>query len=118
MALKYMHIVLGTQKKKRKKARPIIAKFVRYYDRKEVFFKKKHLKGKGISITESLTSLRMKTLEEAREKYGFKHVWTIDGRIIFKDGNDKPSVYYGYCIKHYVKKIHSFVCVIRAFICS
>ena len=32
-------------KKKRKKTRPIIAKFVRYYDRKKVFSKKKHLKG-------------------------------------------------------------------------
>ena len=37
----------------------------------------------------------MKKLEEAREKYGFKHVGTIDGRIMFKDGNDKPNVYYG-----------------------
>ena len=43
--------------KKRKKVRPITAKFVRCYDRKEVCSKKKHLKGKGISITESLTSL-------------------------------------------------------------
>ena len=55
----------------------------------------KLLKGKGISITESLTSFRMKKLEEPREKYGFKHVWTIDGCIMFKDGNDKPSVCYG-----------------------
>ena len=37
----------------------------------------------------------MKKLEEAREKYGFKHVGTTDGRIMFKDGNDKPNVYYG-----------------------
>ena len=84
----------GDPKKKKKKAQPIIVKFVRYYDRKEVFSKKKYLKGKGISITESLTSFRMKKLEEAREKYGFKNVWSIDGRIMFKDANDKPSVYY------------------------
>ena len=58
------------------------------------FFKKKHLKGKGISITEILTSFRMKKLKEAREKHGFKNVWSIDGRIMFKDANDKPSVYY------------------------
>ena len=37
----------------------------------------------------------MKKLKEAREKYGFKNVWTIDGRIMFKDANDKPRVYYG-----------------------
>ena len=85
----------GDQKKKRKTARPIIAKFVRYYDRKEVLSIKKNFKGKGLSITKSLTSFRMKKLEEAREKFGFKHVWATDGRIFFKNGNDKPSIYYG-----------------------
>ena len=84
---------IGDPKKKRK-VRPIIVKFVRYYDRKQVFSKKKHLKGKGISITESLTSFRMKKLEKAREKHGFKYVWSIDGLIMFKDANDKLSVFY------------------------
>ena len=56
-----------------------MAKFVRYYDRKEVFSKKKHLKGKGIATTEKMISFKIKKLEEAREKYGFKHVWRIDG---------------------------------------
>ena len=86
---------IGDPKKKKKKVCPIIAKFVRYYDRKKVFSKKKHLKGKGISNAESLASFRMKKIEEAQEKYGFKHVWTIEGRIMFKVENDKPSVYYG-----------------------
>ena len=36
---------------------------------------KKCLKRKGISITE----IKMKKLEEARERYGFNHVWTIHG---------------------------------------
>ena len=65
---------IGEPKKKRKTARSIIAKFVRYYDQNEVFSKKKHVKGKDISITECLTSFRMNKLEEAREKCGFKHV--------------------------------------------
>ena len=94
VAIDFTHHI-GDPKKKKKKARPIIAKIVRYYDRKEVFSKKKHVKGKGISIIDSLTSFRLKKLEEAREKCGFKHVWTIDGRILFKNGNDEPSVYYG-----------------------
>ena len=85
----------GDPKKKRKTGRPIIAKFLRYYDRKEVLSIKKNFKGKGLSITKSLTSFRMKKLEEAREKFGFKHVWTIDGSVFFKNGNDKPSIYYG-----------------------
>ena len=62
---------------------------------KKVFSKKKHLKGKSISITQSLTSFGMNKLEEAREKNGFKHVWMIDRHIMFKNGNDKLSVYYG-----------------------
>ena len=86
---------IGDPKKKRKTARPIIAKFVRYHDRKEVLSIKKNLKTKGLSITESLTSFRMKKLKEAREKFGFKHVWTIGGRTFFRNGNDKPSIYYG-----------------------
>ena len=55
-------------KKKRKKAPLIIAKFVRYYDRKEVFSKKKHLKGKGISITESLTYIMVNWLSRIMGK--------------------------------------------------
>ena len=36
----------------------------------------------------------MKKLKEAREKYCFKNVWSIDGRIMFKDANNKPRVCY------------------------
>ena len=51
---------LKKKKKKKKKVRPIIAKFIRYYDRKEVFSKRKYLKRKDILITEKLTSFKMK----------------------------------------------------------
>ena len=44
------------------KSRPIIVKFVAYNDRKNVFDRKKKLKGKNISITESLTATRMEKL--------------------------------------------------------
>ena len=46
------------------------------------------LKGKGVSITESLTKDCMALLNEAREIYGFKNVWTSDGKIFFKDGKN------------------------------
>ena len=49
---------IGDPKKKKKKVWPIIVKFDWYYYRKQVFSKKKHLKGKSISITESLISFR------------------------------------------------------------
>ena len=85
---------IGDPKKKRKKACPINVKFVRYYDWKEVFSKKKHLMGKGTSITESLRSFRMNELTEAWEKHGFNHAWLINGSIMFKNENYKPTVYY------------------------
>ena len=35
-------------------------------------------------------------LNEAREKFGFKNVWTYDGLIIYTDNNDgqKIKIYY------------------------
>ena len=60
------------------------------------FFKVKKLKGKNISIAENLTRYRMSVLNEAREKFDFKNVWTYNGRILYKDNNDeqKIKIYY------------------------
>ena len=68
------------------KSRPIIVKFVRYHDRKNVSNRKKKLKGKNIAATESLTATRMKKLKETRGIYDFKNVWTFGGKILCKDG--------------------------------
>ena len=82
--------------KSKKKSRPIIVKFVRYYDRRDVFTNKKCLKGKGKSITESLTAFRMQKQKNARDEYGFFNVWTVDGKIRFKNSDiGKLNVYYG-----------------------
>ena len=78
------------------KTRPIIVKLARYNMRSKIFLNKKRLKGKKISITESLTAKRMKILNEAREKIGFTSVWTSDGKILYKCPTDsKGKVYYG-----------------------
>ena len=37
---------------------------------------KKVLKGEGISVTESLTTMRIKMLEKVRELHGFVNVWS------------------------------------------
>ena len=50
--------------------------------RMEVFRNKKNLKGKKINITESLTAMRVSLLERAKGKYGFRNVWTPEGRIL------------------------------------
>ena len=55
--------------------------------RDKVFGNKKKLKGKGYSITESLTAMRMKNLVEARNSFGFTNVWTQGGKILCKEDN-------------------------------
>ena len=42
------------------KRRLIIVKFINYNDRREIFNNKRRLKGTGVSITESLTTGRMR----------------------------------------------------------
>ena len=86
---------IGDPKKTRGKTPPIIVKFVRYNNRNRVFRNKNKLKGQKISITESLTKIRMDKLRQAKETYGFTNVWTNDGKILFKsDSNAKPQVCY------------------------
>ena len=87
---------IGKKSDSSSKPRPVIVKFARCNIREKVFKSKKKLKGKNISITESLTRYRMSVLNEAREKYGFKNAWTYDGRILYKDNNDgqKIKIYY------------------------
>ena len=80
----------------KKKSRPIIGKFVRYYDRRDEFMNKKCIKGKGKSVTESLTEFWMQKLKNARDEHDFFNVWTVDGKIMFKNSdNGKLNVYYG-----------------------
>ena len=47
-----------------RKQRPIIVTFARYNDLNKIFRNKKKLKGKKISITESLTANRMEKFKE------------------------------------------------------
>ena len=82
------------KKKEGNKSRPIIVKFSRYNARHKIFSNKKRLKGTNISITESLTATRMAKLKEARDEKGFKSVWTFDGKILFKNQENKTVVYY------------------------
>ena len=76
------------------KNRPIIVKFVRYMDRRHVFTNKKRLKGKNMSISESLTEIRISALKEARNKFGFSSVWTADRKIMYREGDTKTKVYF------------------------
>ena len=83
---------LGKGKLDNNVPRPIIVKFTRYNVRNRVFKTKKKLKGKAVSITESLTKIRVVELKKAREMYGFNNVWSQDGKILFSDVNDRNKV--------------------------
>ena len=64
-------------------------------DRNKIFRNKKRLKGKKMSITETLTGLRISKLKEARDEFGFRNVLSPDGRILYKEeGSDLTRVYY------------------------
>ena len=77
------------------KNRPIIIKFVRYMNRRQLFTNKKRLKGKNMSITDSLIKIRMNALKETRNKFGFSSVWTADGKILYKEeGDTNTKVYF------------------------
>ena len=83
---------LGKRKLDNNVLRPIIVKFTRYNVRNRVFKTKKKLKGKAVSIKESLTKRRVVELKKAREMYGFINVWSQDSKILFSDVNDRNKV--------------------------
>ena len=86
---------IGKSNSKSKRS-PIRVKFISYNDRREIFNNKKRLKGTGISITENLTARRMLQLKNARDQFSFNNVWSIDGRIMYKDRTStKPKLFYG-----------------------
>ena len=56
---------------------------------------KEGLKKQLYLLHQSLTSLRMAKLKDAREKYGFSKAWTSDGSIVVMEkGSAKPKVIY------------------------
>ena len=56
---------------------------------------KRKFKGTNVFVIESLTSLKMAELKDARDEYGFNKVWTSDSRImVIEEGSAKPKVIY------------------------
>ena len=73
---------IGRQKQRNKDApRQIIVKFSNYITRQRVFQARRKLKGTQITIVENLTSKRVAILSKARNKFGVRIVWSLDGRI-------------------------------------
>ena len=74
---------------KHQKVRPIIVKFTSYRRRQQVFSAKKNLKGKYVGISESLTKIRQRIFNLARDAVGYKNVWSQDGKIFAKRHDDR-----------------------------
>ena len=73
---------IGRQKQKNEDApRQIIVKFSNYNTRQRVFQARRKLKGTQITTVENLTSKRVAILSKARNKFGVRNVWSLDGRI-------------------------------------
>lgn len=85
---------LGKRSNNSSKSRPIIVKLVKYNTRSKIFYNKKKLKGKKLSITESLTKKRMEELKKAQQEFDFRNVWSSDGRILYKNANNETTLYY------------------------
>lgn len=68
--------------KKSDRGRCILAKFVSYRKRAEVYNLKSKLKNSKLIISEDLTTLRYTAYRAALTKYGPKNVWTRDGEIM------------------------------------
>ena len=75
------------QRKQNGKPRPIIVRLRDPELRNKIYFNKKSLKGKPVSITENLTKRRMQEKIAAEKLYGEKSVWTKEGRIYAKDSS-------------------------------
>lgn len=74
------------------KIRPVIVKFVSYRKRCEMFRNKRLLKGSNVTIREDLTKKRHDMLRQCITKYGLKNVWTLDGAIFVREGDNKRRI--------------------------
>ena len=75
--------------------KPIIIKFARMTIRNNVLNFKSKLKsdiGPKLSITETLTKRRLRLLENARQIFGYKNVWSSKGEIYCFFNNKKQHI--------------------------
>ena len=89
------HRLGNLKKSKNAKPQPIIVKYVRCNTRNTIYQNKNVLKGKVISVMETLTPNRIKMLEKLRELHRFTNVLSLDGKITFFDKTkNKVNVFY------------------------
>lgn len=75
----------------RAKCRPVLVRFTRLVVRREVWLRKKQLKGTGLLLTEFLTPQRQELLRAARAAAGDRKAWSYNG-VIYMLGQDDKKV--------------------------
>jgi hypothetical protein len=65
--------------------RAVLVRFVSYQSRSRVMSNRRRLKGTSVTIREDLTQDRATLYKQMAEKFGFRNVWTRDGRIFWRD---------------------------------
>lgn len=65
----------------KKQPRPIVVEFIHKYERDNIFYNKRALKGTKIVITELLTRLRLQIFQKCQSVYK-QQCWTVNGNII------------------------------------
>ncbi|CAH0558593.1 unnamed protein product [Brassicogethes aeneus] len=75
------------------KPRSVFVKLKNYADKVEIIKNRKKLKGTKIHIKEDLTKNKMEILTAASEKFGYKNVWSLNGKDDEEENNDlKPAL--------------------------
>ena len=74
--------------------RPIHVKFTTYLKKSHVFAAKKNFKNSGskIFVSECLTPTRRSLLERARDKWGPRNAWSLNGRIFALVNNQRMRI--------------------------
>ena len=70
----------------------VIMRFVRRVVRNNVFFKRKHLKGTNISISDHLTKANLSLLDKAKNAFGMKNTWTSMSKVFVNVGGRRFSI--------------------------
>lgn len=82
---------LGPKKPDSTKSRPIVVSFCRRWMRDHIYYRKKHLKGTKILLTELLTPANLKLFKDARKIFT-NSCWTTAGRVFVFHNGVKVSV--------------------------
>lgn len=82
-------------KKNGDKPRHIVVSFKEKNFKNAVYGKKKLLKGTSIVIKEDLSHGRWKLVKESSELYGYKNVWTFNGAVFVRSGENVKKLISG-----------------------